>query len=156
MTFFIKLENGQPASNPIAEENFRQLFPHTSFPAYFTSDTVEPLGYGIYDFSNQPELQRYQKAVETSPVRNEYGIWRQAWQVVDMSAEEKTQTDANKEAQVRGERNFKLAKSDWSQLPDAPLTDAQKLQWQTYRQALRDVTSQTGFPWDVQWPAQPE
>ena len=40
----------------------------------------------------------------------------------------------------RGLRNKKLAKSDWTQAPDSPLSDTKKAEWATYRQALRDLT----------------
>jgi len=43
---------------------------------------------------------------------------------------------------LRRERNAKLAKTDYTQMPDAPLTDAKKAEWATYRQALRDLPSQ--------------
>jgi len=52
-------------------------------------------------------------------------------------------------------RDRLLAGSDWTQLPDAPLTAAQKSAWATYRQALRDVSKQAGFPGSVTWPVQP-
>lgn len=55
-------------------------------------------------------------------------------------------------SQVRSERNARLAASDWTQLADAPVD---KAVWATYRQALRDITSQAGFPLDVQWPQEP-
>ena len=55
---------------------------------------------------------------------------------------------------VRDERNEKLTKSDWTQLPDAPLTDAEKLNWRTYRQALRDITTQPNSA-NVTWPQAP-
>lgn len=153
MTFFIKLEDGSPTGNAIAEQNFLDLFPNTSFPKLFTAESVEPLGFGIYDFSNQPELGRYEVAVEVLPVRNSYGIWRQTWQIEEMNAEQKQAADEKQAEQVRDERNYRLAKSDWTQLPDAPVDAAV---WAAYRQALRDVTSQAGFPWDVQWPPIPE
>lgn len=53
---------------------------------------------------------------------------------------------------VRTERNARLAASDWTQLPDAPV-DA--VAWATYRQALRDVTQQSD-PFDITWPSEPE
>jgi hypothetical protein len=55
-------------------------------------------------------------------------------------------------AQVRSERNALLAASDWTQLADST---ANKAAWATYRQALRDVTEQSGFPWTIEWPEQP-
>lgn len=62
--------------------------------------------------------------------------------------------DAEKAGQVRADRNAKLAASDWTQGKDIP--DNISSAWATYRQALRDVPSQAGFPWTVQWPTQPE
>lgn len=62
--------------------------------------------------------------------------------------------DEEKAAQVRAERNVLIAKTDWTQGKDIP--DAVSQPWAVYRQALRDVPQQAGFPWDVQWPAQPE
>jgi hypothetical protein len=41
---------------------------------------------------------------------------------------------------VRAARNHLLSESDWTQLPDAPLTETKRAEWATYRQALRDIT----------------
>ena len=60
--------------------------------------------------------------------------------------------DEEKAGQVRAERNDKLTASDWTQVADAPVD---KTAWATYRQALRDIPSQAGFPWDIQWPEAP-
>lgn len=57
------------------------------------------------------------------------------------------------EAQVRGRREYLLKESDWTQLPDVPL--ATKEAWAVYRQALRDITSQPGFPMNIEWPVAP-
>lgn len=58
----------------------------------------------------------------------------------------------DKSAVQRARRDSRLADSDWTMLPDAP-TD--KDAWAAYRQALRDVTKQTGFPNTVTWPTPP-
>ena len=60
---------------------------------------------------------------------------------------------AEQAAQVRATRNTKLSASDWTQGKD--IADAVSLPWATYRQALRDVTAQAGFPWTVTWPDAP-
>jgi hypothetical protein len=54
--------------------------------------------------------------------------------------------------QVRMERNSLLQQSDWTQVADAPVDQTA---WATYRQALRDVTTQEGFPEAVVWPVAP-
>jgi hypothetical protein len=48
-----------------------------------------------------------------------------------------------------------LANSDWTQLADVPLTAEMKAQWATYRQQLRDLTDQAGFPDQINWPGTP-
>jgi hypothetical protein len=60
--------------------------------------------------------------------------------------------DAEQAKSVREQRSAKLAESDWTQLTDAPINSAL---WAMYRQQLRDVPTQTGFPWEISWPTQP-
>lgn len=148
----IKIENGEPIGNPVLVENFRTLFPLVSFPAYLTAEDVEPYGFGLYDYSQIPDTGRYEKLEEGVPVRNESGIWKQNWLITSMSDEEKLQADEQKAREVRGERTFRLSASDWTQVPDAKVDS---VAWAAYRQALRDVPSQDGFPWDVIWPDEP-
>ena len=57
-------------------------------------------------------------------------------------------------AEVRTKRNALLAASDWTQLQDAPTELAE--QWKEYRQALRDIPQQEGFPFNVVFPTRPE
>ena len=61
--------------------------------------------------------------------------------------------DARKAAEVRAERNTKLVATDWTQVGDAP--QAIKDIYTTYRQALRDLPAQSGFPNEIIWPVQP-
>jgi hypothetical protein len=56
-------------------------------------------------------------------------------------------------ADARAIRNQLLTASDWTQVADAPVDRAA---WATYRQALRDITNQTGFPETIDWPVAPE
>ena len=59
------------------------------------------------------------------------------------------------ESSVRITRDSLLSLSDWTQLADAPLSAALRAEWAVYRQSLRDVPAQSGFPLDVIWPAAP-
>ncbi|UZP67703.1 phage tail assembly chaperone [Desulfovibrio mangrovi] len=59
-------------------------------------------------------------------------------------------------AAVRAERDSLLAACDFTQLTDAPLSAEAKAAWAAYRQALRDITLQAGFPNNVEWPARPD
>jgi len=64
----------------------------------------------------------------------------------------KAQSDTEQAASVRASRTQKLKDCDWTQISDST---ANKAAWATYRQALRDITTQAGFPWNVEWPVQP-
>ena len=154
MTMFIQLVDGQPVGHAVVEENFRMLFPNTSFSWPFVPEDIEPLGFGLYDFSSQPDLATFEKAVEVAPVKDEYGRWRQTWAVEPMTDEEVAARTEQEWGAVRGQRNFLLTRTDWTQLPDAPLTNIETQEWASYRQALRDITTQSD-PFNIQWPTAP-
>ena len=56
---------------------------------------------------------------------------------------------------LRQLRQRYLQDSDWTQMPDSPLSAEKKTEWQTYRQALRDITDTYASPDDVVWPKEP-
>jgi len=64
----------------------------------------------------------------------------------------KAMKDAEQAKSVRADRTKRLTDSDWTQIADST---ADKTAWATYRQALRDITSQAGFPWTIDWPEAP-
>ena len=70
----------------------------------------------------------------------------------EQEAAYKASKDAEQAKSVRATRDAKLAECDWTQVADAPVD---KTVWATYRQALRDITAQTGFPWTVTYPEKP-
>jgi len=63
--------------------------------------------------------------------------------------------DAEKASQVRAERDSKLAETDWVTIRAMDTGTAMSAEWSAYRQALRDITAQAGFPWNVTWPEKP-
>ena len=71
---------------------------------------------------------------------------------VEQETAYKARKDAERTASVRTQRTQKLSDSDWTQIADST---ADKTAWATYRQALRDITGQAGFPWTVTWPDAP-
>jgi hypothetical protein len=84
----IKIENGLPVGYPILEDNFRHLNPTSVFPLILTNAIVESFGYAMYDFSPVPANRWDQKLVEVTPIKDEYGIYRQQWQVLDLAGQE--------------------------------------------------------------------
>jgi len=79
----------------------------------------------------------------TTEEQAEYDTKKAAW---DAGANDR------KAAEVRAERNAKLSATDWTQVAD---TTADKTAWATYRQALRNVPTQAGFPNTITWPVAP-
>jgi len=60
--------------------------------------------------------------------------------------------------EIRTARNAHLTRCDWTQINDAPLTEEQKAEWSTYRQALRDIPANNPnveFVSEVNWPTPP-
>jgi hypothetical protein len=70
----------------------------------------------------------------------------------EQEAAYKAQKDTEQAKSARESRKTKLSECDWTQVADAPVD---KTTWATYRQALRDVTTQSGFPWTIDWPVAP-
>lgn len=63
--------------------------------------------------------------------------------------------DLNLWGNIRSRRDIELKESDWTQLPDSPLSSDKKNEWRVYRQELRDITNQSD-PKDIIWPTKPE
>jgi hypothetical protein len=61
---------------------------------------------------------------------------------------------AQQETDVRKQRDELLSACDWTQLPDVP--EETKAAWAAYRQALRDLPEQPGFPDIIDWPTLPQ
>jgi hypothetical protein len=110
------------------------------------------MGFDVVLEGPQAQPTRYQTAFRDG-VEEVNGEWFTKYSVADMDDETKAAKDAEQAKSMRVTRNQKLSDSDWTQLADSP---ENKAAWATYRQALRDVPTQAGFPWEVQWPQQPE
>ena len=76
--------------------------------------------------------------------------------VFDYDAKQWVRNTLEQESLIKAKRNALLQSSDWTQLPNNPLTVEKQNQWAEYRQQLRDVTIQSGYPFNVVWPIQPE
>jgi len=99
----------------------------------------------------QPTPARYQFVIADG-VEQIDGKWYTKYILSDMDQQAKDILDATQAKAARQDRTEMLQTSDWTQLADS---SADKTAWATYRQALRDIPSQAGFPWTITWPAQP-
>lgn len=131
--------------------DYRSIFPNTSFPSGGPSDEFleEEGAYKVNLWL--PHDSATEKLVSCDPYIQDG--WAYTVKVEAKTQEELAADLEAKAASVRADRNRRLADCDWTQLPDAPVNhDA----WAVYRQGLRDITGQPGFPVDVVWPDQPK
>jgi len=136
----------------VFDNEFRSMHPNTGFPAQLTEEIINEFGGDVVFEGPQASPTRYQTAFADG-VEQINGKWYTKYSVADMDQEAKDALDVAQAKSVRDDRTKKLSDTDWTQVADAPVD---KQLWATYRQALRDVTAQSGFPWEVTWPTQPE
>ena len=143
---YARIENGQIAEYPVYEGDIRLRHPNVSFPTPF----APPSGYEpVADVT--PPAYDYRKNVSEGDPLLVGGKWTRNWVVTDASAKELDERIAARWTEVRAERNRRLLDCDWTQLPDAPLSDTDKQAWADYRQELRDITTQAD-PFGIVWP----
>jgi len=147
---------------------WRSHYKNTSLPRTWTAATLDGLKLEPVFETPKPDAGPYQSAVRSGVEKDAKGNWVWGWAIRDMfldytdeagvlhtKAEQEAAYQAGldyKAAQgVRSQRDKLIADTDWMALSDSTLTPA----WAEYRQALRDVTSQAGFPDAVDWPVKP-
>ena len=118
-----------------------------------TFEVMEAIGVDAVLEGPQAQPTRYQVAFADGVEQIE-GKWYTKYSVADIDAEAIAAKDAEQAKNIRASRTEKLKDTDWTQGKDIP--DNVSSAWAVYRQGLRDVPSQAGFPWSVQWPTQPE
>lgn len=125
--------------------------PTIAFPKLPDDNTLASFDVVPVTLTDPPQCEYTKNPVSTIALIGDK--WVQQWTLIDASEEEQAERLRNQEDGVRDMRNKKLSESDWTQVADATVDQAA---WATYRQALRDIPGQEGFPWDVTWPTQPE
>jgi hypothetical protein len=136
----------------VTEQQFRMDNRNTSFPEVLTAEIIDSFGYDPVLEGPQPTLIPPYQYAQRDGVEQVNGQWFTKYIAVEPDADGKARMDAEQGQRVRDTRNKRLADCDWTQLPDAPV-DATV--WAVYRQQLRDITDQPGFPWTITWPEEP-
>jgi hypothetical protein len=134
-------------------DHYKKIFPNISFPASGPSD-VFLTQQGAYKVATFRDYDRAtQKLVSCDPViENGFAY---VVEVVDKTAEEIAADVASKAAKVRAERDTLIKQTDWMVIRANETGVAMDEEWVTYRQALRDITTQENFP-EVTWPTSPD
>jgi len=116
-----------------------------------TEEQVERFGVHKKQIVTPPYHEPATQSLEEGPALLIDGVWTQNYIVTDLSADESAAKVGAQWDVIRAERNKLLVESDWTQLPDAPVDAAA---WATYRQALRDITTESN-PFNIVWPQGP-
>ena len=127
------------------------LFPNTSFSRLGPTDDFlsENNCKKVINSTYNPATQ---KLNSVTPFID--GDYVKEYEVVSLTTDEKTVVDNIQWDKIREERTQKLKDSDWTQVSDSPLDSSKKTEWQTYRQSLRDITTQSD-PFNITWATEP-
>lgn len=147
---------------------WRAAHRNTSFPKVWGQNVLDSLELDAVLASPKPDAGPYQSVVRDGVEQDALGNWVERWIVRDMFSDYTdeqgvTHTKAEQEAAyqavldeiaaktVRQQRDRLLAETDWMALSDVTLSP----EMAAYRQALRDIPSQAGFPHTIVWPTKP-
>jgi hypothetical protein len=129
--------------------HYKKLFPATSFPStgpdadFMASNNA--LGVTVWKQHDKAT----QKLIPCDPYIEDNQVF--TVEVADKTPEDIESDTLVAANEVRAKRNQLLLETDWTQVADVQVD---KQIWAEYRQALRDITTQAGFPFDVIWPSQ--
>ena len=159
------------------QNEIRKLFTNICLPAIWTEEVYTLLNINPVVVTAPPERTGlYTKVVRNGIVEVD-GVWQTAWiekdmfeplDVLDENGAEVTITKEAQEAEyqaglvrieemkARKKRDLLLNASDWYSTRAYETNSPMATEWVAYRQALRDVTEQEGFPNEITWPTQPE
>lgn len=150
---FAKITNGSVDRFPYTVGDLRRDNPNTSFPRQIPVETMAAHGMVGVLQREAPSHNELTHFVEYASVPVlEDGWWVLLPMVRELSSEQLAERSASAAALVRGQRSTLLAETDWTALTDVVMSS----EMATYRQALRDITLQPGFPHNVTWPTTPE
>jgi len=145
------------------EDEFRRLHFGLGLPKVLTEEVLNDWGADVVFEGPQATGGTVYQYSQRSGVEQIEGKWYTKYilgpvftdgetTAAEQEAAYKAMKDAEQAANVRNQRTQMLKDCDWTQIADST---ADKTAWATYRQALRDITAQAGFPWTVTWPDAP-
>jgi len=140
---YLKITDGHPEQYSLGQ--LHRDNPSTSFPRDPSAELLA--GYGVYPYT-RPDMPTCDwmtsRVVDGAFEQGEDSAWSLGYVVEQMS-------EAEAAANIRGYRDSLLQETDWMALSDNTMTPENA----AYRQALRDITAQEGFPYEVVWPTKP-
>lgn len=149
----VKAQDNEILEYPYSLEKFRADNPTISFPKEISSDTLASNGVFSVGYQPAPDYDpTTHKVVVSSQPSLVEGLWKLTKTVVAMTEIEISDYNNKKAAEARRIRDQKLSATDWCALSDVTMSS----EMTTYRQALRDIPQQAGFPHSITWPTKPQ
>ena len=142
----LKLTNGTPAKYTLGQ--LRRDNPHTSFPKLIPDDLLA--SYDVYPYTRPaaPEYDSLTHRLTDGSFEQVDGAWVLPYVVEQQPLEQA-------ERNIRSRRDGLLQETDWIVIKSYERGQNIPAEWELYRQALRDITEQAGFPYEVTWPTKP-
>lgn len=150
--FYVKLDKtGKAIAYPYTLTDLKRDNKHISFPSIIDEEVSAQ--FNVYPVipTESPNVDHTKNLMRTA-VKNKKGQWIETWYTEDATKQQIEERTQGQISQIISKRNQLLVASDWTQIPDVPVNQEA---WKKYRQELRDLSKQTGFPWDVTWPEKP-
>lgn len=129
------------------DENFCRV-------ARLTPEKIAQFGVHKLKLVTPPYYDPATQSREHGPALLIDGVWTQNYIVSELDPDVAAAKAEEQWSVVRIERNQLIANTDWTQLPDAALANTETANWASYRQALRDITTQSD-PFNIAWPMLP-
>jgi hypothetical protein len=142
----LKLTNGTPAMYTLGQ--LRRDNPQTSFPKLMPDDLLA--SYDVYPYTRPavPEYDSLSHRLTDGAFEQVEGAWSLPYVVEQLP-------QGQAESNIRSRRDSRLQESDWVVARSYERGEPVPANWVSYRQALRDITAQAGFPYSVEWPNKP-
>lgn len=148
---YAKVEKDTVIKFPYTMDDLRADYPTASISANLSDPLLAHLGLVRVVITGAPEHDPTKEIAEQSGCvfNREKLRWETAFTIRPLTeAEIEAKAD-----EVRSQRNNKLTRCDWTQVLDAQVDRAA---WANYRQQLRDIPDQSGFPFNINWPQEPQ
>ena len=141
----------------ISERDLYYKYPNISFPKPLTPYVIDTYGLEVILQGPQPQTTPPYETVVRQGIEEIKGKWFTKYVIgpIFNNQEEEDSYRLNIDTQasdgIRNTRNSLISKSEWMGCSDVIMSD----EWREYRQELRDITTQKGFPHNVEWPEEP-
>ena len=148
---------GQVKTFPYNRQKFKRDNKHTSMSYDASAEQLAEFNIHIVTQEADPVLTSTQKATLDNKPTKVGDDWVLKWSVTNKNAAELAAETDITAAQVRDTRDGLLRGTDWTQLPDVPLSPGAVILWAAYRTDLRDLPTHVNFPnlEEADWPTKP-